>query len=176
MDKSKSNVGFRLMALTFKIRDFLSPRVNILKEVGIKQGFHVLDYGCGPGSYILPLAEIVGRWGTIYALDMHPLAIQMAKNLALKKTFISVKTIHSDCQTGLLDNSLDAVILYDTLHDLGDPDRVLQELHRVLKPKGILSISDHHMEEVEIVSRLTKTGLFKMSTKGKKTYTFLRAT
>jgi ubiquinone/menaquinone biosynthesis C-methylase UbiE len=160
MDKAKSNVGFRLMALTFKIRDFVSPRVNILKEVGIKQGFHVLDYGCGPGSYILPLAEMVGRWGKIYALDMHPLAIQMAKNLALKNTFINVETIHSDCQTGLPDNSLDAVLLYDTLHDLGDPDRVLQELHRVLKPTGVLSISDHHMKEVEIVSRLTKTGLF----------------
>jgi len=176
MDKSKSNFGFRLMALTFKIRDFFSPRVNVLKEVGIKQGFHVLDYGCGPGSYILPLAEMVGRWGKIYALDMHPLALQMAKDLALKKTFINVETIHSDCQTGLPDNSLDAVLLYDTLHDLGDPGRVLQELHRVLKPTGVLSISDHHMKEVEIVSRLTKTGLFKMSTKGKKTYTFLRAT
>jgi ubiquinone/menaquinone biosynthesis C-methylase UbiE len=176
MDKSKSNFGFRLMALTFKIRDFFSPRVNVLKEVGIKQGFHVLDYGCGPGSYILPLAEMVGRWGKIYALDMHPLALQMAKDLALKKTFINVDTIHSDCQTGLPDNSLDAVLLYDTLHDLGDPGRVLQELHRVLKPTGVLSISDHHMKEVEIVSRLTKTGLFKMSTKGKKTYTFLRAT
>lgn len=176
MDKSKSNFGFRLMALTFKIRDFFSPRVNVLKEVGIKQGFHVLDYGCGPGSYILPLAEMVGRWGKIYALDMHPLALQMAKDLALKKTFINVETIHSDCQTGLPDNSLDAVLLYDTLHDLGDPGRVLQELHRVLKPTGVLSISDHHMKEVEIVSRLAKTGLFKMSTKGKKTYTFLRAT
>jgi ubiquinone/menaquinone biosynthesis C-methylase UbiE len=162
------------MALSFRIRDFFSPRVSILKEVGIKQGFHVLDYGCGPGSYILPLAEIVGRSGKIYALDMHPAAIKMVKNLALKKKFTNIETIHSDCETGLLDSSLDVVLLYDTLHDLGDPDRVLQELHRVLKPNGVLSISDHHMKEVEIVSRLTKAGLFKMSTKGKKTYSFVR--
>jgi len=174
MDKSESNLGFRLMALSFRIRDFFSPRVSILKEVGIKQGFHVLDYGCGPGSYILPLAEIVGRSGKIYALDMHPAAIKMVKNLALKKKFTNIETIHSDCETGLLDSSLDVVLLYDTLHDLGDPDRVLQELHRVLKPNGVLSISDHHMKEVEIVSRLTKAGLFKMSTKGKKTYSFVR--
>lgn len=175
MGKSKSNVDFRIMSLTFKIRDFFSPRANILEEVGIKQGFHVLDYGCGPGSYILPLAEIVGGSGKIYALDMHPAAIKMVKNLALKKKFTNIQTIHSDCKTGLQDSSLDVVLLYDTLHDLGDPDGVLQELHRVLKPTGFLSISDHHMKEVEIVSRLTKTGLFKMSTKGNKTYTFLRA-
>jgi len=176
MDKSKSNVGFRLMALTFKVRDFFSQRVKILKEVGIKQGFHVLDYGCGPGSYILPLADMVGRWGKIYALDTHPDAIKMVKNLALKKKFTNIETIRSDCKTYLLDSSLDVVLLYDTLHDLGDPDRVLQELHRVLKPTGVLSVSDHHMKENELISRLTKTGLFKMSTKGRKTYTFLRAT
>ena len=115
MDKSESNLGFRLMALSFRIRDFFSPRVSILKEVGIKQGFHVLDYGCGPGSYILPLAEIVGRSGKIYALDMHPAAIKMVKNLALKKKFTNIETIHSDCETGLLDSSLDVVLLYDTL-------------------------------------------------------------
>ncbi|HUV52883.1 MAG TPA: class I SAM-dependent methyltransferase [Dehalococcoidia bacterium] len=176
MDKSKSNLGFRLMALTFNVRDFFAPRINILKEVGIKQGFHVLDYGCGPGSYILPLAEIVGRSGKIYALDMHPAAIKMVKNLALKKKVTNIETIHSDCKTGLLDSSLDVVLLYDTLHDLSEPDKVLQELHRVLKPTGVLSISDHHMKEVEIVSRLTKTGLYKISTRGKKTYTSLRAT
>jgi len=42
MDK-QSNLDFELMSLTFKIRDFLSPRKKILEEVAIKQGFHVLD-------------------------------------------------------------------------------------------------------------------------------------
>jgi len=176
MDKSKSNVDFRIMSLTFKIRDFFSPRVNILKEVEIKKGFHVLDYGCGPGSYIISLAGMVGKSGKIYALDSHPLAIQMVRNLVLKKRFTNVETIHSDCETGLPDNSLDAVLLYDTLHDLGEPYRVLRELHRVLKPQGILSISDHHMKENELVSMLEKRALFEMSNKGQKTYSFLRAT
>ena len=40
-----SNTGFRLMILMFKIRDFLRPRLDVLKEAGIKPGFSVLDFG-----------------------------------------------------------------------------------------------------------------------------------
>ena len=79
MDKPKPNLDFKLMSLAFKFRDFFLPRMNILKEVGIKPGFHVLDYGCGPGGYIIPLAESVGKSGEIYALDIHPLAIQTTR-------------------------------------------------------------------------------------------------
>jgi len=148
--------------------------MNILKEVGIKPGFHVLDFGCGPRSYIVPLVKLVGEAGKVYALDIHPLAIQKVKDIASKKQLTNVETILSDCQTGLPDNSLDVVLLYDIFHHLSDPDGVLKELHRVLKPAGILSFGDHHMEESEIVSKVTNSRLFRLSRKGQRTHTFLK--
>ena len=172
MDKPMSNFDFKFMSLGYKFRDFFLPRMNILKEVGIKPGFHVLDYGCGPGSYIISLAELVGESGKVYALDIHPLAIQKVQDIASKKQLANVETILSDCQTGLPDNSLDAVLLYDAFHHLSDPDGVLKELHRVLKPDRILSFSDHHMKENEIVSQVTNNQFFRLSRKGKRTYIF----
>jgi ubiquinone/menaquinone biosynthesis C-methylase UbiE len=175
MDKLESDFNFKFMSLSFKIRDlFLSPK-NLLKEVGIKPGFYVLDYGCGPGSYINPTAELVGKSGKIYALDIRPMAIQMVQNITTKKKLANVKTICSDCKTGLPDNSVDVVLLYDIFHDLSEPREILEELHRVLKPDGILSFNDHHMKENEIISKVTKSGLFKLSQKGKRTYSFLKA-
>jgi ubiquinone/menaquinone biosynthesis C-methylase UbiE len=174
MDKAESNLGFRLMAFSYKFRDLRLPRLNILEEVGIKPGFHVLDYGCGPGSYIIPLAQLVGKSGKIHALDIHPLAIKKVQDIASKKQLANVETILSDCQTGLPDNSLDVVLLYDIFHHLSDPDGVLKELHRVLKPDGILSFSDHHMKENEIVSGVTNSQLFRLLRKGQRTYTFLK--
>lgn len=164
--------GFRVMALMFKIRDFFRPRRSIVQEVGIKDGFHVLDYGCGPGSYIKPVAELVGKSGKIYALDVQPLALDLVKKAAARNQLMNVETILSDCKTGLPDDSVDAVLLYDTFHGLADSHCVLEELHRVLKPNGILSFSDHHMKENEIVSNLTNTGQFKLLKKGKRTYSF----
>ena len=175
MDKPQSNLGFKFMSFGYKFRDLRLPRKNILGEVGIKPVFHMLDYGCGPGSYITAVAELVGKSGKIYALDIHPLAIQMVQGIASKKQLTNVETICSDCKTGLLDHSVDVVLLYDTLHTLSDPNRVLEELHRVLKPNGILSFSSGgHMKENEIISKVTNRGLFRPWRKGKFTYNFLK--
>jgi ubiquinone/menaquinone biosynthesis C-methylase UbiE len=174
MDKIESNLGFRLMALGYRFRDLRLPRKNILEEVGIKPGFHVLDYGCGPGSYIIPLAQLVGESGKVYALDIHPLAIRRVQNIASKKQLANVETILSDCKTGLPDNSLDMVLLYDIFHHLSDPDLILKELRRVLKPDGILSFSDHHMKENEIIPQVTNGGLFQLARKGQRTYSFAK--
>lgn len=172
MDKPSSRIGFKLMTLAFRIRDFLGPRMDLLKEAGIEPGFCILDYGCGPGSCIAPLAQLVGISGEIYALDIHPLAIKEVHKIAAQKAIANIKTIESDCNTGLPNDHVDVVLLYDTFHNLSQPDDVLRELHRVLKPGGTLSFSDHHMKAQDIITRVTKTALFELSTKGKKTYRF----
>jgi len=174
MDKLMSNSHFRFMSLGYKFRDLFLPRKNILLEVGIKPGFTVLDYGCGPGGYIIAASELVGKSGKIYALDIHPLATQKVQSIASKKQLTNVETICSDCKTGLPDKSLDVALLYDTLHGLSKPNEVLAELHRILKPNGILSFSDHHLKEDEIVSKVTDKGLFKLSRKGERVYNFYK--
>jgi len=172
MENPASNFNFKVMAFVFKFRDILRPRKNILEESGIKPGFHVLDYGCGPGSYTAATSKLAGNSGKVHALDIHPPAIQMVLDIASRNKLTNVETILSDCNTGLHDDSVDVVLLYDVFHDLGDSNRVLEELHRVLKPDGFLSFTDHHMKEQEIVSRVTGSGLFKLSRKGKRTYSF----
>jgi ubiquinone/menaquinone biosynthesis C-methylase UbiE len=167
-----SKVGFKLMTFVFRIRDRLRPRMDLLKEAGIEPGFFVLDYGCGPGSYMAPLAQLVGISGKIYALDIHPLAIKEVRKIAARKSITNIKTIESDCDTGLPDSHVDVVLLYDTFHNLSQPEEVLNELHRVLKSGGTLSFSDHHMNAQDIITRVTKADLFTLSTKGKKTYNF----
>ena len=172
MDRPKSNLDFRLMSLTYILRDFRLPRVEILKEAGIRPGFHVLDYGCGPGSYVSAASNLVGDSGKVYALDIHPLAVRSVQRIASRKRFTNVGTILSDCQTGLPDGSIDVVFLYDSFHDLAEPEKVLQELYRVLKPNGTLSFSDHHMKETEILAKVTSGRLFHLRSRGNRTFGF----
>jgi ubiquinone/menaquinone biosynthesis C-methylase UbiE len=172
MDQPKSNLGFKIMSLTFKVRDFFSPRLKVLNEAQIQPGFSVLDYGCGPGGYLLPLAELIGDSGKIYALDIHPLSIKMIRKIASDNGLRNIKTIQSGSSTGLPDSTIDVALLYDVFHNLSAPNDILRELHRVLKPGGILSFSDHHMKESEILSKITKGDLFKLHAIGLKTYSF----
>lgn len=172
MAELESGLHFRVMAFIYRLRDLLLPRLRILEEVGMGPGSHVLDYGCGPGSYILPLAKIVGLSGRIYALDIHSFAIQMVQRIISRRSLPNVETIHSDCKTGLRGDSIDVVLLYDVLHDLRNPDEVLEELHRVLQPGGVLSLRDHHLKEDQVLSKVRSGRLFELSRKGSRTYSF----
>jgi ubiquinone/menaquinone biosynthesis C-methylase UbiE len=174
LEKPQSSLSFKIMSLQFKLRDLISPRQDILKEAGIKPGFQVLDFGCGPGGYILPLSTLTGPSGKIYALDINPNAIQAVKSLASKHQLTNIATILSDSATGLPDGNIDVVLLYDILHMLKKPDDILAELHRALKADGTLSVRDHHLAEEEITSRITGTKLFRLLRKGEKVYNFSR--
>jgi ubiquinone/menaquinone biosynthesis C-methylase UbiE len=174
MDKPMSNLMFNGMSFFFKMRDLFLPRREILKEVGIKPGFRVLDYGCGPGAYVTETAELVGGSGKVYALDIHPLAIERVQALARKGQLANVETILSDCDTGLPDNSVDVALFYDIFHMLDNPDAVLVELHRVLKQDGTLSLLDPHMDEEDILAGVTDGRLFKLVRGDKRTYSFVK--
>jgi ubiquinone/menaquinone biosynthesis C-methylase UbiE len=176
MKKMESIIAFTLMSFTFTVRDLFIPRIRVLREVGIKPGDRVLDFGCGPGSYIAPLSSLVGASGQIFALDMHPVAIRSVEGIIRKRKLKNVKTIHTDGPTGLPDQSLDVVLLYDTYHDLNNAEAVLSEIHRILIPEGILSFSDHHMRDKEIQSNIGQRNLFQFQSKGKKTYTYSKRT
>ena len=172
MDKPMSGYAFRLMSLAYKLRDAFMAPADILKDAGVKPGFYVLDYGCGPGSFTIAAAQMVTGSGKVYALDIHPLAIKKVQNEASKRNLTNIDTILSDCKTGLPDESMDVVLLYDILHGLSGPHEILAELYRVLKADGVLSLSDHHLKDEDITSKITEPGLFKLSTKGEKVYNF----
>jgi ubiquinone/menaquinone biosynthesis C-methylase UbiE len=167
-----SDFAFRVMTLELRVRDLLIPRRKVLKETPIKPGDHVLDYGCGPGGYIEPCAKLVGPSGIITAVDVHPLAIAAVERIIRRSSLANVQTVRSNRATGLADDSIDVALLYDIIHSLRDPDIILREINRVLKPQGILSVSDHHLHYEDIVSGVTVGGYFQLSEKGKKTVSF----
>jgi len=172
LDKPMPGLMFRGMSFVIKCRDLFRPRERILEEIKLQPGYHVLDYGCGPGSYITVAARAVGEHGKIYAQDIHPLAVKKVEEAVSKTGLGNVATICSGCATGLPDGAVDVVLLYDIFHMLGEPEVVLRELHRVMKEHAVLSFSDHHMKEDDIVARVTGTNLFELSRKGRFTYTF----
>ena len=166
---------FHLMRLAFVVRDFFEQPGSILADVGLQRGSTVLDYGCGAGSFTTAAARLVGPAGTVHAADANPAAIRHVQRIAAKKALANVEAVRTDRATGLDDGSVDAVLLYDTFHALREPGGVLAELHRVLKPTGVLSFSDHHMKHEDILAGLTAGGRFKLLRRKERVYTFAKA-
>lgn len=150
-----NNFMFALMSIEYKIDSFLSPPEKILAETNIKEGCKVVDYGCGPGRYTLPLAKMVGEKGMIYAVDVHPLALKKVNKAAKKKEIKNIKVIFAEDINQIEENSIDVVILYDTLHDIKNKEETLKKIDKLLNAGGFLSFKDHHMKEDEIISLIS---------------------
>jgi len=86
-DKQKpmSNTMFKMMSITaaafYKV-------MNLDKQVqksGVREGHTVLDFGCGSGHFTVATAKIVGEKGKVYALDIHPLAVEAVEKTVGKE-------------------------------------------------------------------------------------------
>ncbi len=135
-------IHFRMMSLIHEdlYRVFRDP-YQVLDAAGLKPGQDVLEVGCGPGFFTVPAAQIVGEEGSVYALDINPLALERVRQKIGKSGVANVTTILGDAaQTGLPDQSFDLVFVFGLGHAIGDVDGIMAELHRVLEPAGILSV------------------------------------
>ncbi|UCD00398.1 MAG: class I SAM-dependent methyltransferase [Promethearchaeota archaeon] len=169
-----SKAAFKFMARHFKNRDKKYPPPDKIKKTKIKQGDVVLDYGCGPGSYTIAAAEAVGSTGKVYAVDIHPLAINEVKKRANERGIRNIETILTDCNTKLEDRVVDVVLLLDIYHDLSNPESILTELHRILKENSWLIFDDHHIKEDEIITKIESNGLFKFIERKDEVFIFMK--
>ena len=156
------NIAFRVMALFLGVRHRLEDVTKPLKKAGVKEGQTILDFGCGPGHYAITAAKMVGAKGKVYALDIHPLAVQSVEKKAKKEGLLNVITILSDKGTGLPDQSIDLALAYDMISMVENKQALAKELHRVLKPNGILSVLVEHIKVEDVLKILEKDGLFSL--------------
>ncbi len=173
-DKPMNNFSFRSMSLLFKFRDIFLDPIKKVKKAEVTKGNIVLDYGSGPGSFSIAAGKIVGTSGKVYAADIQPLSAKKVVKKAQKNKLDNIIPIITNCKTNLPANSVDVIICFDMFHMLNEPNKILAEFHRVLKPTGILSIDCHHLKNFD--ARVTNMGYFSLRDKlSEKSYNFIKS-
>lgn len=119
---------------------------QFLKTVGIKEGFIIVDFGCGSGDYTIPAARVVGKAGIVYAVDKNSQELDHLMRIAPQGLSIVPLKTSGDLKIELADHSVDAVLLYDVLHYEATSNRrkLYNEVHRILKRDGLLSVYPKH--------------------------------
>ena len=132
------------MASYLRFRERFRKPEEFLRNIGINEGEIILDHGCGIGSYAIPAARLVGPTGRVYALDVHPIAVERTKKRARKEKLENIETILSDCKNGLPDEHVDVAMLIDVFTWIKDKQALLEEFHRVMKPGArLVFLIDH---------------------------------
>ncbi|MDI6858726.1 MAG: class I SAM-dependent methyltransferase [Dehalococcoidia bacterium] len=156
-----SAIAFKMMSLMYRIRDLLQDPRNALALARVGPGMIVADYGCGPGSFAIPAARMVGESGKVYAIDIHPLAIDSVRERAGKNGLRNVEPILvQGYDTGIVSASVDRVLLIDTIHRIDDTKALFREVHRMLKPDGLLFMHKGHLPMPEQRALVEESGLF----------------
>ncbi len=149
--------------------------VPLLKEVGVKAGQRVLDFGCGEGTYTIPAAIILSDGGIVYAVDQDKgkLEALQAKFTSMGLRNIRTITAADRANIELPDESIDVILLYDVLHSWYHPrseqrKEILRELHRVLRLDGLLSFYPgdpevfNHRAELAAIQREIREADFRL--------------
>ncbi len=153
------DIGFYMMSLFFKVYYFFRSQDKYFNSFGIKPGFVVIDYGCGPGDYIKPALAAVGEKGKVYAVDIHKLAIKSVKKLIKRKDMHNVIPVLADGYScSIKDNKADLVYALDMFHMIEDVNPFLYELNRLLKKDGILILEDGHQKRESTKEKVRYSG------------------
>jgi ubiquinone/menaquinone biosynthesis C-methylase UbiE len=161
--KPMPDVSFKGMTWLFKFRDLVGYPQRRLKKIPLKEGMAVVDYGCGTGSYTILAAKLVGPKGKVFAVDIQPLAIKMIKEKAARESLTNIEPVLVDSyDTGIQGSSIDLVLLLDTLHMINDRQVLFREIHRLLKPDGLIFMDPGHMRISRGREIVENTGLFTM--------------
>ncbi|MEJ5352587.1 MAG: class I SAM-dependent methyltransferase [Melioribacteraceae bacterium] len=102
--------------------------------------FDVVEFGSGYGTFSIPAAKIIK--GTLYAIDIDDAMINRLNERITAENVSNIKVIKRDFVnegTGMEDNSVDYVMLFNILH-AENPLVLLNEAYRILKPKGKVGI------------------------------------
>jgi ubiquinone/menaquinone biosynthesis C-methylase UbiE len=121
-------------------RRYMSP---VLERIGIRSGERVLELGPGPGAFTVGAARRAGRQGRLIAMDIQPEMIARVERRVREEGLTNVEThVASAHHLPLDDESVDRAFLITVLPEIPDPARALAELRRVLRPDGVLSITE----------------------------------
>ena len=122
-------------------------RNDTMKRMAVNKGSKCLDVCCGTADWTIALAQAVGEEGVVKGLDFS----QNMLNVGLQKTAAMphVELIHGNAmELPFEDNTFDFVTIGFGLRNVPDYLQVLREMHRVVKPGGMVVCLETSQSEI----------------------------
>ncbi len=137
--------------------------MDILK---ITEGKTVADIGAGSGWFTTRAAKRVGEKGKIFAVEINQEYIDYINNRAKKENFSNIQTVlGTEENPKLAENSVDAVLILKTYHEIGQPVKVLQNIRKSLRRDARVGIidkngkgDDHGIDKEKVVEEAKRAG------------------
>ena len=141
-EKETSQVTSQLKSRILTNKKFGSLDLDewLFEKLDIKKGYSVLDVGCGTGSLIIKLSELLPQ-GNYFGIDISKNSIEEAKKKALDK-HLKINFICRDASdaASLQNNLFDLIMSIYALYYVKNPEELLSLLKTKLKKNGKISV------------------------------------
>jgi ubiquinone/menaquinone biosynthesis C-methylase UbiE len=111
----------------------------------VRPGDTVLDIGCGPGLFTLPLARRVGENGQVIAVDLQEGMLEILKEKAAQDGLLARIRLHKAEPHSLAleyPGRIDVAFGCCVIHEVPDTARMMQEVFSLLGPGGRFLIAE----------------------------------
>jgi ubiquinone/menaquinone biosynthesis C-methylase UbiE len=127
-------------------RRWLQPADKVIARSGIEPAMTIMELGCGSGAYTTFAARAVGEEGRVYAVDIQPEMLRQLERKLARPEHQGIRNIElrqaSAYELPLADEALDLVYMITVLPEIPDRGLALREVKKVLKPGGILAVTE----------------------------------
>jgi len=142
---------------------------RVMNILGIQSGKSVADIGAGSGWFTVRAAKRVGPEGKVFAVDINPDAVSHIQSRAQQEQLSNVKAILSKPDDPVLQpDSVDAVLLLKTYHEVAHPVELLRNLRPALRSGAKVGVIDrngngeNHGVGKEVVIRETQEAGYRL--------------
>lgn len=115
----------------------------------VRPGNTVLDIGCGPGLFTLPIARRVGKNGQVIVVDLLERMLEILKEKAAHEGLLARIRLHKaePLSLGLeYPARIDVAFGCCVVHEVPDTARLMQEVFSLLVPGGKFLIAEPKQE------------------------------
>ncbi|OCS82252.1 demethylmenaquinone methyltransferase [Caryophanon tenue] len=143
-DKMNSVISFQM---------HVQWRKDTMQRMGVKPGQKALDICCGTADWTIALANAVGPTGEVKGLDFSESMLEVGKQKT--QDMPNVELIHGNAmELPFADNTFDYVTIGFGLRNVPDYMQVLREMHRVVKPGGMVVCLETSQSEIPVYRQL----------------------
>lgn len=139
---------------------------RVMDILGIKADSDVADIGAGSGWFTVRAAHRVGEGGLVYAVEINPEYVKYIEDRAARERLPNVRTVLGKDDDPLLPvESLDAVLLLKTYHEVAQPVSLLKHVRQSMRAGARLGIidrngkgDDHGLDADAVIKEVGRAG------------------
>jgi SAM-dependent methyltransferase len=122
-----------------------------LEIINVASGSTVADIGAGSGYFTERLSKLVGSTGRVYANDIQRGMLQLLQQRIDRVGLKNITLVLGEpADPKLPAGAIDMALMVDVYHELNDPQTMLANIRKALKPDGRLVLLEYKGEDPSV--------------------------